>query len=93
MTSLSVQVNKAIFNGKANIRDITDPLNPISLDGNATLQVTMTDNGGDSDSIGITLWDKSGGLWFSSNWQTASPPKTVEQKLGASPGGGNLVVH
>jgi len=92
MTSLSVQVNSGIFNGKANIRDITDPLNPISLDGNGTLQVTMTDTGSDGDTIGITLWDKNGGLWFSSNWQTASLPKTAEQKLGASPGGGNVVV-
>ena len=82
----------ATFNGKANIRDITDPLNPISIDGNATLQVTMTDNGQSGDMIGTTVWNKEGGLWFSSNFPTASPPKTVEQPLGASPGGGNLVV-
>src|SRR5439155_483494 len=50
MTSLSVQpapcVNApcgAVFNGKANIQDITGPV-PIAIDGNATLQVTMTDN-------------------------------------------------
>jgi len=78
----------ATFNGKANIQDITDPNSSISIDGNATLQVTMTDNGepGSSDTIGITVWNKSGGLWFSSNW---TGTKTVEQLLG----GGNLVVH
>ena len=27
----------ATFNGKASIQDITDPLNPMSIDGNATL--------------------------------------------------------
>jgi len=100
MTSLSVQPPdcaappcSATFNGKANIKDITDPLNPISIDGNATLQVTMTDNGDLGDTIGITVWNKNGGLWFSSNLGSHSPPRTIEQKLGASPGGGNLVVH
>jgi hypothetical protein len=78
----------AVFNGKANIRDITDPLNPISVDGNGTLQVTMTDKGepGSADKIAVTLWNKSGGVWFASNWDGT---KTVEQVLG----GGNLVVH
>ena len=99
MTSLSVQPPScttpslsspcmATFNGKANIQDITDPLNAIPIDGNAALQVTMTDRGepGVADQIGITVWNKSGGLWFSSNWNGT---KTTEQVLG----GGNLVVH
>jgi MBG domain (YGX type) len=98
MTSLSVKTTGtggyAVFNGKANLQDITNPSSPVSVDGNATLQVTMTDNGDQSigDSIGITVWNKAGGLWYSSNWQSASPPKTVEQTLGDA-GGGNLVVH
>ena len=48
----------------------------------------MTDNGepGKNDTIGITVWNKSGGLWYASNW---SGTKTVEQILG----GGNLVVR
>ncbi len=33
----------ATFKGKANIQDITNPVAPISVDGNATLQVQMTD--------------------------------------------------
>jgi MBG domain/MBG domain (YGX type) len=95
MTSLSNQVNSSTgqggtstFNGKASIQDITIPAAPISVDGNASLQVTMTDNGepGSNDTIGITVWNKNGGLWFSSNW---SGTKTLEQLLG----GGNLVVR
>jgi hypothetical protein len=58
------------------------------VDGNASLQLTLTDKGepGTSDTIGITLWNKSGGLWFASAWDGT---KTVEQTLS----GGNLVVR
>ncbi|SEP64997.1 HYR-like domain-containing protein [Flavobacterium urocaniciphilum] len=91
MTSLSVTTNcpkKAVFVGKANIQDITNPLNVIAVDGNATLQVTMTDYGepGNNDQIAITVWNKNGGLWYASNWNGTT---TVEQKIG----GGNLKVH
>src|ERR1041384_8315556 len=93
MTSLSSTITSsttgaATFNGKASIQDITNPLNIISIDGNATLQVTMTDNGepGSSDTIAITVWNKSGGLWFSSK---GSGRKTLEQVLG----GGNRQVR
>lgn len=92
MTSLSVQTStvggNATFNCKANIRDITNPLVAISIDGNASLQVTMTDNGqpGTNDSIAITVWNKTGGLWYSSNWNTTS---TIKQLLQ----GGNLTVN
>jgi hypothetical protein len=96
MTSLTVNttINQqhpyptATFNGKSNVQDITDPLNPISLEGNATLQVTMTDRGepGANDSIGIAVWGHSGTLLFSSNWDGT---QTVEQTVGA----GNLQVH
>jgi hypothetical protein len=92
MTSLVVSTDcpkTAIFNGKANIQDITNPLlPPIPIDGNATLQVKMTDMGepGSSDKIAITVWNKDGGLWFASNWNGTT---TIEQVLGA----GNLKVH
>ena len=48
----------------------------------------MTDKGesGSADTTGVTVWNKSGGLWFSSNWNGI---KTVEQLLA----GGNLVVR
>ncbi len=97
MTSLATNViavpsattpSTATFNGKANIQDITNPLLPISLGGNCTLQVTMSDAGepGKSDAIAITVWNSAGGVWFSSNWNGT---KTAEQTLG----GGNLVVR
>jgi hypothetical protein len=98
MTSLSVQPASnsnpptATFNGKANIQDITNPLAPISVEGNATLQVTMVDNGEPGaksdpmDRISITVWNKSGGLWFASNWNGA---KTVDQNIAQ----GNLKVR
>jgi len=83
---------KAQFNGKANIQDITNPLSPVSVpgSGNSALQFNMTDYGspGSSDTIGITVWNTSGGIWFSTNW-VGTPPATVEQLMG----GGNLVVH
>jgi PKD repeat protein len=79
--------NTATFVSKANLTDITDPANPISISGSLSLIVTLTDNGeaGTADSIGFTLW-KNNKLWFSSNW-TGS--QTEEQVLA----GGNLVVH
>ena len=58
------------------------------MDGNATLQLWLTDNGepGSTDTLGIQVLSKSGGTWFSSNWNGTN---TVEQSLG----GGNLVVR
>ncbi len=78
----------AEFFGKANIQDVTDPDNPISLGGNATLHMIMKDNGepGSEDTIGVTLWSKNGNLLFSSNW---SGVETLDQILD----GGNLKVH
>lgn len=78
----------AVFNGRAVIQDITDPDLPVGVDGNATLQVVMTDYGepGSSDMIAFTVWNKQGGLWFSSRWDGT---QTVEQQLA----GGNLVVR
>jgi hypothetical protein len=81
---------RAQFNGNANIQDITNPLSPVSVTGNNSLQFNMTDYGtpGSGDTLGVTLWNSSGGIWFSTNW-VGTPPSTVEQLLG----GGNLVVH
>jgi hypothetical protein len=95
MTSLSASSatttspGTAVFNGKASIQDITNPLiPPVSVDGGAQLQVTMTDNGepGLYDAIAITVWNKQGGLWFASNWDGI---KAREQLIG----GGNLKVN
>ncbi|MDH4117763.1 MAG: ExeM/NucH family extracellular endonuclease, partial [Acidimicrobiia bacterium] len=90
LTSLAIQTGDgtATFNSKANIQDITDPLNPVSVGGNATLQLTLDDNGdpGSADTIGITVWDKDGGMWFSSRFDGV---KTVSQTLD----GGNVRVR
>jgi PKD repeat protein len=79
--------SQALFISKANLVDITDPNNPISVAGNLSLIISLTDQGDlpDPDSIGITLW-KRNELWFSSNW---TGTETIEQMLA----GGNLVVH
>ena len=76
------------FTGKANVQDVTDPDNTISLGGNLTFQILMTDNGepGTGDLVGFSLYANNGTLWYSSNWDGVS---TVEQHLD----GGNLVVH
>ena len=77
----------AEFESKANLTDVTDPLNPISLGGNLLLQMRMTDNGepGENDTISLTLWD-GGVLLFSSNWDGS---QSVEQNVAR----GNLQVH
>lgn len=77
----------ADFRSKASLVDVTDPLAPVSIAGNLTLQVKMTDKGdpGSGDTLGVTLWDGNR-LLFSSEWSGA---ETLEQLLG----GGNLVVH
>jgi hypothetical protein len=81
--------NQAQYTAKANINDITDPNNPISVAGNQTFQMTLTDNGaGSRDTIGFTVQDPHGGLQFSSNWNP-NPGRTVEQVLA----GGSLLVH
>jgi len=78
----------AEFVTKSNLKDITDPLNPISLGGNLILQVDLTDRGepGINDSMGITLSTSGGTLLYSSNWTGI-----VTDELLLS--GGNLVVH
>src|SRR5947207_14251869 len=78
----------ALYTGKANVQDITNPLVPLPVDGNATFHLKITDMGdpGSSDKIAITVWNKSGGLWFASSWDGTKP---VEQLLN----GGNLKVH
>lgn len=93
LTSISVQssgtgTGKATINGRANIQDITNPLAPIGIDNDGSLQIKLTDSGqpGTYDSIAITIWNRNGGLWYASKWNTT---RTIEQVLG----GGNLSVN
>jgi len=74
----------AAFQAKALIYDITRHFGPILVDADASLAVTMNDlSGKKTDTIGITVLNKKGGIWFSTNWDKAQS-KTVEQpvKLG-----------
>ncbi|HVJ09373.1 MAG TPA: Ig-like domain repeat protein [Acidisarcina sp.] len=75
------------FIAKANIQDVTDPLNPISIEGNDSLTLTFHDNGtpGTNDTLGISVYN-GGILRFSSNWDGTN---TIEQNLG----GGDLTAH
>ena len=73
------------------IQEITNPALPVSVAGNVTIRLTMTDNGepGANDTVGISVWDSSTSvswLWFSSNWIGS---QTLEQRLDV----GNLVVQ
>ena len=86
MSSLRVNssTKEFTFSGKANVQDITNPLAPISLFGNATFQMKGVDNGepGSTDKISFTVY-KNNGLWYCSNWSGSAP---VDQLLS----GGNL---
>ena len=93
MTSLSVNAKvatakTAIFNGKGNLQDITNPQAPVSLGGNLTLQVSMTDKGepGKNDLLGITVFNNSGGILYSTYWDGV---KTAEMLLS----GGNIIIN
>jgi hypothetical protein len=77
----------ATFQGKANLNDVTVSGAPVSLGGNLSLQMSLTDKGepGSSDSMAISVYDGSA-LLFSSQWDGT---KTVEKILN----GGNIVAH
>jgi hypothetical protein len=79
----------ATFVSKANGQNVTNPAAAVSLGGNLTLQMTLTDNGepGSADTLAITVWNGST-LWFSSSWSVTTG-KSVEQLLKR----GNLAVH
>ncbi len=76
-------VSAAEFTAKANLKDITDPRNPISLGGNLQLLATVTDiESGSPDLVAFTLWDDAT-LLYSSHW---TGTQTIEQALN----GGNV---
>jgi hypothetical protein len=87
----------ATFSSKATVQDITNPnAAPISVDGGATLQITLTDgdkgkilNPGAADSISIYVLKKSGGVWYAN--QLDSSLNAVQQPI-VSSGGNDLIV-
>jgi len=79
----------AYFSAKATIKEELENGVMVSLEGNNTLQIWMTDPGNNGDSwnpenpvehstLGIQLDRKNGGIWFSSNW---TGTKTIEQQI------------
>src|SRR4051794_39407015 len=67
----------ADFRSKANLTDITDSQNPISMGGNLTLTLTERGEPGTGDTVAVTVWNGST-LIFSSSWNGA---QTLEQTL------------
>ena len=80
-TSFWATSTQASLNGLATITDTTSNM---VIDTGTPLQFTVT--GGKSTTVAITLFDKSGGIWFSTNWNGTDP---VAQTLS----GGGLTIH
>ncbi|AIZ62615.1 hypothetical protein PK28_01030 [Hymenobacter sp. DG25B] len=79
-TTTSTAGNQGDFNTKANLTDITDPLNPKGVGSSLDLSVQAFESvlTGGAHKIGITLRTSTGGLVFSNNWTGA---KTEMQAL------------
>lgn len=78
----------ATLDGVATITDVTNPLSPVPVATGALVQLALDDNGtrGTTDTVGVTVWDPAGGLWFSSRFDGV---RTVVQRLTT----GNLTVR
>ncbi|MBC6610420.1 T9SS type A sorting domain-containing protein [Hymenobacter sp. BT507] len=79
-TSSTTAGNQGDFNTKANLTDITDPLNIVNIGGNLDLSVQAFESTvtGGAHKIGVTLRSSSGELLFSNNW---TGTKTAMQDL------------
>jgi len=68
----------ATFTGRTSLVDVTATDAPVTIDGDAVVVVTLADGGGSSTSdwIAISVLNKKGGLWLSSNWDGTSTAKT-----------------
>lgn len=65
-----VATGQALIVARATISDITSPASPVVVDANATMRVTVDDNGNPgigADTIGLTVLTSTNTLWFSSN--------------------------
>ncbi|PWA07591.1 hypothetical protein DB891_14670 [Flavobacterium laiguense] len=87
ISSLSVSGSSGNFVTKANMKDITDPLNPVTIGGNSDLYVNMYDGstGGQLDEISI-LYQSGSTIIYSSHWNGTA---TVRRLLD----GGNVQVR
>jgi hypothetical protein len=79
ITGLVIKNNTAEFSSKANLSEQLSDGTSVGLDSGAAFQLTLTDGGTSAqDKMGITMYRKDGGIWFSSNWNVT---KTDEQSL------------
>ena len=82
----------AIFDAKANLAEKINGLYT-GIEGNSPLHVTMTDpdpnSDDDDETIGITYFNSSGGIWFTSNYSLVENAITEEQLL--DPGADNYI--
>ena len=89
-TLLAVSASgKGTIIAEAVLSDITDPGAPVLIDEHGSMRITLDDSGSPgamADTIGITVRDADGRLWFSSYWDGA---KTVDQTIAA----GNMKVR
>ncbi len=70
---LSLEIPKAQFTGKANVSEIVNGVEQ-SIEGNCIMQLNLYDANaagatpGSVDQLAATIYRKSGGIWYSSNW-------------------------
>jgi len=76
---LAVTVPTASFSSKANVDELLSNGTVVSVEGGATLLMSMN---GVTNTLAITVQRKAGGLWYSSNFNSATG-KTVEQAISA----------
>jgi hypothetical protein len=68
----------ASFSSKATVKEELSGGGMSGIDGGAVIQISVTDQDTTGDLLAITVQQKKGGLWFSSNW---SGTNTVEKAV------------
>jgi hypothetical protein len=71
--SLAVAGNSATLGGTATLRDVTGA--PVEVATDALLLIEATDTGqpGRTNTLVVSVWDRAGGLWLSTNWDGVQP--------------------
>lgn len=89
MSSLGIDgaLTFTAIDGRATITDVTDEKNPSVVASNVPVHFTATAaDKAHAASLGVTVWNANGGLWFSSAWDGT---QTIEQPLD----GGAIQIH
>jgi hypothetical protein len=79
VASLAVAGGQAILGGTAALTDVTDGSTPIAVTTDALLLIEATDTGqpGRTNTLVVSMWDRAGGLWLSTNWDGVQPLEDV----------------